>query len=249
MPWKAFTSYLCENCTRICRRNRIVWEAQCQSRFQWQRRYQKTVSVFGIFRASVSAIIKSVSYAITTFSGAAPIKLPAAENKVKELTDKLLETQEFPQCIKILFSKVSDKMARKRAWFPHFFLKFSINKMLWKGTIPPSESPYDLIQVFLFGDSEYQVFLFIMTKFSGGGKYSQDESSSAINGLMHVSQLRIHLAHWKLVLDTHNALWILIYPCSSFTLGVLIFAGTFFANFAFFGHFRESKYPPNISRC
>ena len=132
---------------------------------------------------------------------------------------------------------------------PAFFLKFSVNKMLWKGTIPPSESPYDLIQVFLFGDSEYQVFLFIMTKFSGGGKYSQDESSSAINGLMHVSQLRIHLAHWKLVLDTHNALWILIYPCSSFTLGVLIFAGTFFANFAFFGHFRESKYPPNISRC
>ena len=45
--------------------------------------------------------------------------------------------------LKILLSKVSDKMARKRAWFPQFFLNSSVNKMLWKGTIPQSESPSD----------------------------------------------------------------------------------------------------------
>ena len=49
-----------------------------------------------------------------------------------------------------------------------------------------------------------------------GGENIQDQSSSAINGLVHVSQLRIHLVYWKPVLDAHNVLWILIYPCSSF---------------------------------
>ena len=45
------------------------------------------------------AIIKKVSYAITTFSGPEPIKLPTTENNVKELSNKLLGTHEFPQCI------------------------------------------------------------------------------------------------------------------------------------------------------
>ena len=47
---------------------------------------------------SVSAIIKRVSYAITTFLGPKLIKLPTTENKVKKLTNKLLGTHEFPQC-------------------------------------------------------------------------------------------------------------------------------------------------------
>ena len=55
------------------------------------------MNVFGISRVSVSAIIKRVSYAITTFSGPEPIKLPTTENKVKELTNKLLGAHEFPQ--------------------------------------------------------------------------------------------------------------------------------------------------------
>ena len=40
-----------------------------------------------------------VSYVITTFSGPEPIKLPTTENKVKELTNKLLGTRELSQCI------------------------------------------------------------------------------------------------------------------------------------------------------
>ena len=84
---------------------------------------------------------------ITTFLGPEPIKLPTNENKVQELTNKLLGTHRFPQCIetidnthieivelnehysdflffsnrsrcvrlKILLSKRSDKMTRKRA--------------------------------------------------------------------------------------------------------------------------------------
>ena len=55
------------------------------------------MNVFGISRVSVSTIIKRVSYAITTFSGPEPIKLPTTENKVKELTNKLLGAHEFPQ--------------------------------------------------------------------------------------------------------------------------------------------------------
>ena len=77
---------------------------------------------------------------------------------------------------------------------PVIFLNSSVNKMLGKGTIPQSESPSDSIQVFPFGDSAYPLFPFIMTEFSGGGNI-QEQSSSAINGLVHVSQLRIHLVH------------------------------------------------------
>ena len=96
-----------QNCTHVCRRSRIVWEVQCQSRFQWRRRRRKTVNVFGISRASVSAIIKRVSYAITTFLGPEPIKLPTTENKLKELTNKLLET------------RVSS-MHRDNTWHPYW---------------------------------------------------------------------------------------------------------------------------------
>ena len=45
------------------------------------------------------AIIERVSDAITTFSGPEPIKLPTTENKMKKLTNKLLGTDEFAQCI------------------------------------------------------------------------------------------------------------------------------------------------------
>ena len=45
------------------------------------------------------AIIKNVSYAITTFSGVEPIKFPTTENQEKELTNKLLGTPEFLQWI------------------------------------------------------------------------------------------------------------------------------------------------------
>ena len=59
----------------------------------------RQLNVFSISRASVSVIIKKVSYGITTFSGAQPIKLPTTENKVKELTNKLMGTHELPRCV------------------------------------------------------------------------------------------------------------------------------------------------------
>ena len=96
---------------------------------------------------------------------------------------------------------------------PVIFFNSSVN-MLWKGVILQSESPSDPIQVFLFGDSAYPLFPFIMTEFPGGGNI-QEQSSSAINDVMHLSQLRIHLVHRKPVLDAQSVLWILIYPCSS----------------------------------
>ena len=60
----------------------------------------RQLNVFSISRASVSAIIKKVSYTITTFSGAKPIKLQTTENKMmKELTNKLMGTHELPRCV------------------------------------------------------------------------------------------------------------------------------------------------------
>ena len=48
------------------------------------------------------AIIKRVSYAITTFSGAESIKLLTTESKVKELTNKLFGRREFPLCLETI---------------------------------------------------------------------------------------------------------------------------------------------------
>ena len=48
-----------------------------------------------------------------------------------------------------------------------------------------------------FEDSAYPLLLFIMTGFSSGINI-QEKSSSALNDLVHVSQLRIHL-----VRETH----------------------------------------------
>ena len=53
-----------------------------------RRCHRKTTNVFVISRASVSAIIKKISYVITTFSGPEPIKLPTTGNKVTELANK-----------------------------------------------------------------------------------------------------------------------------------------------------------------
>ena len=63
-------------------------ETVCQSN-------QCQSNAFGIPRASVLAIIKRGSYTITTFSGPKPTKLPTTENRVKELTSKLLGTHNF----------------------------------------------------------------------------------------------------------------------------------------------------------
>ena len=67
-------------------------------------RHRKTTNASGISRALVWAIIKRVfhSYAITPFLGSRLIKLPTIENKVKELTNRILGTHEFSQCIEAI---------------------------------------------------------------------------------------------------------------------------------------------------
>ena len=75
------------------------------------------------------------------------------------------------------------------------------NTSILKGT--------DRIPVFLFGDCTYPLLLFIMKEFAGG-RNVQEKRFSAINGLVHVSQLRIHLIHWMSVLDDYDVPWILI---------------------------------------
>ena len=52
----------------------------------------------------------------------------------------------------------------------------------------------DPISVFLFGNCGYPLLPFIMTEFSNCSNV-QEKSSSVINGIAHVSQLRIHLVH------------------------------------------------------
>ena len=60
-------------------------------------RYRKTA--FGIVRASISGIIRVVSYIVMTFLGSKLIKLPTTEGEVQELPDGYLEAHVFPQCI------------------------------------------------------------------------------------------------------------------------------------------------------
>ena len=51
--------------------------------YQCRKSHKKTANGFGVSRASVSAMIKRVLYAITTFSGPKPMDLRATEKKVK----------------------------------------------------------------------------------------------------------------------------------------------------------------------
>ena len=61
--------------------------------------YRKTVNVFGISGASISGIIRRVSYAVTTFVSPNIIRLPTSEGEVQELTDAYLEAHGFSQFI------------------------------------------------------------------------------------------------------------------------------------------------------
>ena len=58
-----------------------------------QGRHRKITNAFGISRASVLAIIKGVSYAITNFLGMELIKFPTSENK--NLKTKARKDDEF----------------------------------------------------------------------------------------------------------------------------------------------------------
>ena len=62
-------------------------------------RYRKTANAFGISRASISRIIRRVSYAVMTLVGPKLIRLPTTGGEVQELTDRYLEAHGFPQCI------------------------------------------------------------------------------------------------------------------------------------------------------
>ena len=64
-----------------------------------ESRYRKTANTSGISRASISGIIRSVSYAVTTFGGPKLVRLPNGEGQVQELTDGNLDALGFPQCI------------------------------------------------------------------------------------------------------------------------------------------------------
>ena len=60
-------------------------------------RYRETANAFGISRASISEIIRRVSFAVMTFVDPKLIRLPTTE--VQELNDGYLEACSFPQCI------------------------------------------------------------------------------------------------------------------------------------------------------
>ena len=62
-------------------------------------RYRKTANAFGISRASISRIIRRVSYAVMTLVGPKLIRLPTTGGEVQELTDRYLEAHGFLQCI------------------------------------------------------------------------------------------------------------------------------------------------------
>ena len=63
----------------------------------------------------------------------------------------------------------------------------------------------DSVLVLLFGDSAC-----LCSHLSGRVFQVKEKSSLAINGLLHVSQLKIRLVQRKSVLGAYNILWILI---------------------------------------
>ena len=62
-------------------------------------RYRKTENTFRISRASISRIIRRVSYDAMTFVNPKLIRLPTTAGEVQRLTDGYLEAHGFPQCI------------------------------------------------------------------------------------------------------------------------------------------------------
>lgn len=62
-------------------------------------RYRKVGNAFGISRASVSVIVRNVSFVITHHLGPKCIKLPQTEEEVKAAVSKFYEKHGFPQCM------------------------------------------------------------------------------------------------------------------------------------------------------
>ena len=62
-------------------------------------RYRKTVNLFGMSRASVSLIIRRVSYSIVKYLSSDYMKVPKSPEEVEHSTSLFLETHGFPQCL------------------------------------------------------------------------------------------------------------------------------------------------------
>ena len=61
--------------------------------------YRKVANAFGISRASVSVIVRTVSFVITTYLGSKYIRLPETEDEVESLASNFEYKHGFPQCI------------------------------------------------------------------------------------------------------------------------------------------------------
>ena len=105
------------------------------------------------------------------------------------------------------------KVVRKWPGSVHDFLIFSdssANKMLWKGTIPPSEKTMI--------DSSFPIWWLCISfwshlswrSFQVVAMFKRIVFSYEWSNARITSQLRIHLVHWKPVLDACNVLWMLI---------------------------------------
>ena len=85
---------------------------------------RKTENPFGISRASISGIIRRVSYAVTTFVRPKLIRLPTTDGEVQELTDGYLEALCFQQCIGAIdgtHTKIAEPSERYSHFVAHSF--------------------------------------------------------------------------------------------------------------------------------
>ena len=62
-------------------------------------RLRKTANAFGLARATVSVIVRSVCHAISTHMGPQYIKLPSTEEEVAEIVTQFYTSFSVPQCI------------------------------------------------------------------------------------------------------------------------------------------------------
>ena len=62
-------------------------------------RYGKTGNSFGISRASVSLIIRRISYSIVKYHSSDYMKVSKSPQEVEHFTSLFMETHGFPQCL------------------------------------------------------------------------------------------------------------------------------------------------------
>lgn len=71
--------------------------------------YHYPWQIYLLYNYKVLALIKNISYTITTILRPKLINFSTTENELKKLSEKLLETHGFPQCVRAIDGTLIDR--------------------------------------------------------------------------------------------------------------------------------------------